>query len=216
MLKDRICVHLGMRIYLLIYSVFFCLITQAQPYNRLIKLNVGYSGEQLDHRQYANAINDTGAVKFEFVSWSPSLSYTHEIMFGQVLSVSANVGYQYMNMFYGHQHYGGQYFYISLNPQVTLFHRKKFEYYVKLRAGATFYLHNPEVIPEPTRRLLPNTVNMFTGVTLGGFNYFITEKIGLNLELSIWSPEMATFGVSYRFYRGEIPEIQNSNENNDF
>ncbi|MEX1000862.1 MAG: hypothetical protein WDZ35_01975 [Crocinitomicaceae bacterium] len=190
-------------------------ISVAQPYNRVIRVNTGISGEQFDHRAYANAINDTGAVKFEFLSWSPTLSYTHEFTFGQILSLSGSVGFQYMNLFYGPDHYGGSYFYASVNPQLILFKRKKFEYYIKLRIGATFYMHNRTIIPEPARRLLPQTVNIFTGVTIGGFNYFITDKIGLNLELSIWSPEMATFGISYRFFKGELPEIQNENENTD-
>ena len=184
----------------------------AQPYNRLIKLNLGMSGEHIDHIAIKNSINDTGAVKLDFLSWSPTISYSHEIIFGQVLSLSGAVGFQYLNLYYGPKHYGAPYFYASVNPQVSLFYRKGFEFYVKLKVGATFYIHDPDVIPEPARRLLPGNVNIFTGVTLGGFNYFITDRLGLNLELSIWSPEMATFGLSYRFFRGELPEIENENK----
>lgn len=198
-----------MRRWLIITSFFFSVIGISQPYNRIIKVNMGMSGEQLDHIQIKNAINDTGSVKMEFLSWTPTISYTHEFIFGQVLSISGNVGFQYMNLYYGHQHYGAPYFYISANPQVSLFYRKGFEYYIKLKVGSSFYIHDPDVIPEPTRRLMPETANFFTGVTLGGFNYFITDRLGLNLELSIWSPEMATFGLSYRFFKGELPEENN-------
>jgi hypothetical protein len=183
-------------------------------YNRLIKVNTGVSSEQFEHQQISKAINDTGAVKLDYLSWSPTLSYTHEIMLGQILSVSGNIGFQYMNLYYGPDHYGAPYMYISVNPQVSLYYRKGFEYYVKLRIGSSFYFHNPHLLPDPAQRLMPNTANIFTGVTLGGFNYFINDHFGLNLELSIWSPELATFGVSYRFYRGELPKIQGEDQDN--
>ena len=194
--------------WVIFFLLFSTTVSWAQPYNRLVRVNTGISSEQFDHMGIQNTINDTGAIKMEFVSWSPTLSYTHEVVFGQILSVSGSIGFQYMNLFYGHQHYGGSYFYTSINPQLVLFNRKKFEYYIKLRVGASFYIHNTEIIPDPVHDFLPRTVNMFTGVTLGGFNYFINERIGLNLELSIWSPEMATFGISYRFFKGELPKIQ--------
>jgi len=193
---------------LLIALLLIVLTPSFSQYNRLIKVNTGVSSEQFEHKQIANAINDTGATKMDYLSWSPTISYTHEIMLGQILSVSGNIGFQYLNIYYGPKHYGSPYMFLSLNPQVSLFYRKGFEYYVKLRIGSSFYFHSPEIMPDPTQRILPNTVNIFTGVTLGGFNYFINDNIGLNLELSIWSPELATFGVSYRFYKGELPKIQ--------
>lgn len=186
--------------------------TGFSQYNRLIKVNTGVSSEQFEHKQIANAINDTGAIKMDYLSWSPTISYTHEIMLGQILSISGNIGFQYMNIYYGPDHYGSPYMYASINPQVSLFYRKGFEYYVKFRIGSSFYFHSPELLPDPAQRIMPNTVNIFTGVTLGGFNYFINDNIGINLELSIWSPELATFGVSYRFYRGELPKVQGENQ----
>lgn len=184
------------------------------PFNTLIKVHAGVSHEQIDHERFVRSINDTGSVKLEFLSWSPTISYTHEFALGQIFSISGNVGFQYMNLYYGHQHYGAPYCYVSINPQLSVFYRKRFEYYIKLRVGGSFYFHNPDVIPEPTRRLLPEKANLFTGVTLGGFNYFINDKFGLNLEISVWSPEFVTFGFSYRWFRGELPVIQ-TNENKD-
>ncbi|MCB9222871.1 MAG: hypothetical protein R2780_13595 [Crocinitomicaceae bacterium] len=206
-----------MRNIILIILLFqFTAIAQeaAVPFNRLIKVHTGISNEQFENYRLANAINDTASQKFEFLSWSPTLSYTHEIALGQILSVSGNVGFQYMNIYYGSEHYGAPYFYTSLNPQVSVFYRKKFEYYVKLRVGVSVYLHHPDIIPDPARRLLPERVNLFTGVTLGGFNYFFNDRFGLNLEISVWSPELATFGFSYRFFKGELPVIQESKTNN--
>jgi hypothetical protein len=197
----------------LLLLFLFQISSYSQPYNRLIKFNLGFSGEQLDHIRIQKAINDTGAVKLEFLSWTPSFSYSHEFIFGKVMSVSGTAGFQYMNLYYGPDYYGAPYLYLSVNPQLSLFYRKNFEYYIKLSVGGTFYFHNPEVIPEPINRLLPEKANLFTGVTLGGFNYFVSDKLGLNLELSIWSPEMVTFGLTYRFFRGELPKIQNEGEN---
>ncbi|MBD3637154.1 MAG: hypothetical protein HUJ25_07375 [Crocinitomicaceae bacterium] len=178
----------------------------------MIKVNMGMSREMIDHYRIQKSINDTGDVKLDFLSWSPTVSYSHEFIFGQVISASGTVGFQYMNLYYGSRHYGAPFFYISANPQLSIFYRKNFEYYIKLQIGGTFYIHNPEVIPEPTRRLLPKKANLFTGVTLGGFNFFLTDKLGLNLELSFWSAEMVTFGLTYRFFSGDLPEIQNGGE----
>lgn len=197
-----------MRAVVLFILFIFHLGAYSQPYNRLIKWNLGFSGEHLDHIRIQNAINDTGAVKMEFLSWTPTVSYSHEFILGKVLSVSGTAGFQYMNLYYGHQHYGAPYFYISANPQISVFYRKNFEYYIKLQVGGTFYIHNPDIIPDPINRSLPETANLFTGVTLGGFNLFLTDQLGLNLELTAWAPEMVTFGLTYRFFRGELPDVQ--------
>ncbi|UKN01812.1 hypothetical protein K6119_18990 [Paracrocinitomix mangrovi] len=205
-----------MRNLLIIFTLFISLHTQAQStYNRLIQFNAGFSKVHLDNIRIQNAINDTSAQKFEILSWTPTISYTHEFALGQIISVSGSVGFQYLNIYYGPDYYGAPYFYISANPKVSLFYRKGFEYYIKLRVGGSFFIHHPDVIPEPTRNLLPERANFFTGVTLGGFNYFINDKIGLNLELSIWSPEMATFGLTYRFLKGEQPTLQNDKQDNE-
>lgn len=200
-----------MRSVLILALFIFQINANAQPYNRVIKLNMGISGEQFDHVAFSKIINDTGSVKMEFLSWSPTIAYSHEFIFGQILSVSGTVGFQYMNIYYGSQLYGAPYLWASVNPQLSLLYNKGFEIYAKLKVGTTIYIHHPEVIPEPINRLLPNTVNLFTGVT-AGFNYFINDKIGLNLELSIWSPELATFGINYRFFRGELPKKDPDNE----
>ncbi len=184
----------------------------SQIHNRVIKFNAGISTEQFDHKNVFEAINDTSSHNFEFVSWAPTFSYSHEFVITQVLSVSGTAGFQYMNIYYDNQYYGSPYIYASVNPQVSLFYRKGFEYYVKLQAGLTVWFHNTDIITGQMRRLFPSTVNMFTGVTLGGFNYFITDNLGLNLELSIWSPELATFGLTYRFFKGELPTIQENQE----
>jgi hypothetical protein len=198
-------------------SLFFTAGFAQKPptaFNTVIKVHTGISNEQIEHVRLRNAINDTGSVKMDFVSWSPTISYTQEFALGRVLYLSGNIGFQYMNLYYGPDHYGAPFFWFSVNPMVMVYSRKKFEYYVKLRAGCSIFIHEPEIIPEPTGRLVPRNINLFTGVTLGGFNYFINDKIGLNLELSIWSPELATFGISYRWFRGELPEVQN-NKNKD-
>jgi hypothetical protein len=62
------------------------------------------------------------------------------------------------------------------------------------------------------RRLFSDNLSVFTGVTIGGFNYFISDHLGLNLEINIWSPELATFGITYRYFKGELPEIESTKE----
>ncbi|MEO9531901.1 MAG: hypothetical protein ABJG68_15890 [Crocinitomicaceae bacterium] len=177
-------------------------------YNQSSKLSLGYSSEQLDHTILKNGINDTGAVQMSFKSWAPSVSYTHDFIFGDVITLSANVGFQYMNMEYGGQKYGGTFLYTGIAPSATLFHRANWEYYIKLKLGGLFYFHNPDIIPEPARRFFPEKANFFTGVTLGGFNFFFTEHLGMNIELSVWSPEMITAGITYRFYGKQLKGLK--------
>ena len=184
----------------------------AQVHNRLLKVNLGVSYEQFIHQSTFDAINDTSSHEFEMVTVMPTFSYSHDFVMNEVISLGGKIGFQYMNVFYDGETYGSPYAYVSVNPVISVFYRRGFEYYVKLQAGLSFWFHHPEIITDQMRRLFPDHVNFFTGVTLGGFNYFITDHLGLNLELSVWSPEIATFGLSYRFYKGELPEIQDTKE----
>ncbi len=183
-------------------------VVNGQIHNRLIKVNLGISSEQIDLKNDIAAFNDTSSHKFEFVSKSPTISYTHEFILGNILSISGKAGFQYMNIYYDHQYYGSPLVFLSVNPALSLFYRNKFEYYIKLQVGATYWLNKPELLTDLTRRIFPEDFRVFTGVTIGGFNYYFSEKMGANLELSLWSPELVTFGLSYRFFRGEIPSIQ--------
>lgn len=199
---------------LLIYSVLFfasnVLYSQTfgSIYNQTSKLSLGYTSEQLDHYTLKNGINDTGVVQMNFNGWAPSVSYTHDFVFGNVITLSANVGFQYMNMDYGGQKYGGTFIYTGIAPSATIFHRTNWEYYIKLKLGGVFYFHNPSLIPEPANRFFPEKSSFFTGVTLGGFNFFFSEHIGMNLELSVWSPEMITAGITYRFYGKQLKGLK--------
>ncbi len=189
------------------------MVSQSQIHNRLVKFNIGFTSEQVNFKNDILNYNDTSNRQFEFVSKSPSLSYTHEILLGNVFSVSGKLGFQYLNIFYDNQHYGSPLIYGSLNPAVSVFYNGKFEYYVKLQFGAIYRFNDPDLLSGVTERLFPDDKpQFFAGVTLGGFNYYFTDKLGLNLELSIWSPELLTFGLSYRFFRGEIPSIQELQE----
>jgi hypothetical protein len=188
--------------------LFIALPTFGQIHNRLIKMNVGFSSETLTHKSDILAYSDTSAIPFEFVSSSPAVSFTHEWVLGNVLSISGKAGFQYMNMYYNHQHYGSPYVNLSVNPALSLIYRNQFEYYVKLQIGVNYWINEPKILPTTLRRVFPEKFNLFTGITIGGFNYYFSDKWGANMELSIWTPELCTFGLSYRFYKGELPTIQ--------
>ena len=195
------------------FTLFFILLfslkgLNAQLHNRLIKFNVGMTTEEFAHKADIKAHNDTSDIKFEFVSKSPSLSYTHEYVFSNILSVSGKIGGQYMNIFFNDQHYGSPYIFASINPALSLIYRGNFEYYIKLQLGASYWFNTPELLPDISRRVFPENANVFTGVTFAGINYYVSDKLGLNLELSVWSPELVSFGLSYRYYKGGIPSIQ--------
>lgn len=186
----------------------FSQIIGGNGYNQVSKLSIGYSNEHLDHYILKNGINDTGNVSLNFKGWSPSISYTHEFVFGDILSLCGNLGYQYMNLTYGNQKYGGSFMYFSAAPKVTLVHRLNFEYYMKLKVGGVIYFHEPDLIPEPARRFLPDKANIFTGVTLVGLDFLLANNLGLNVEVSVWSPEFITAGISYRFYGKELKGLK--------
>jgi len=185
---------------------------QGQIHKRLIKLNVGFTSERINYKEDILTFNDTSNHQFEFVSRSPNTSCTREFLLGDVFSVSGKLGFPYLNIFYDNQHYGSPFVYGSINPAVSVFYNGKIEYYVKLQFGFMYRFNRPDLLAGVSERLFPENKNVFVGVTLGGFNYYISDKLGLNMELSIWSPELLTLGMSYRFFRGEMPTIQELQE----
>ena len=184
----------------------------SQFHNRMIKVSSGVSYDQFRRKNLFEALNDTSSQEFDFVTAMPLIAYSHEFVLNNVLSFSGRLGFQYTNEYYNHTYFGSPLLYLSVNPQVSVFYRKGFEYYVKLQAGITFWFSHLELLNDQQKRFFPDKVNFFTGVTLGGFNYFINDKLGLNLEINLWSPELATFGITYRYYKGELPVIQNSGQ----
>ncbi|WP_070138266.1 hypothetical protein [Crocinitomix algicola] len=193
---------------LILIFFFFVNLGFSQVYNRLTQLNLGFSHEEFTYKQNISAFNDSSTHHFEFVSHSPLVSINHNIIIGDIFAVSGKIGYQYMNIFYDHKRYGASFAYFTLSPILTVFYRKGFEYYVKLNVGANFWFNNPSLLNDQARRTFPEKAMVITGFTPIGLNYFLTKKIGFNLELSIWTPELLTFGLNYRFHRGDKPSIQ--------
>ncbi len=183
-----------------------------QIHNRLVKINIGCTSAQLGYADDIKNFNDTSKYQFEMVTQLPSLSYTHEFIISNVLSISGKAGFQYLNLFYDNQYYGGSIAYLSINPALSIFYRNKFEYYIKLQAGVNYWMVNTSVLDDVSRNVFPEKFNIFTGVTIGGFNYYFSPKLGANLELSIWTPELISVGLSYRFFKGELPTIQEMQE----
>lgn len=183
-----------------------------QIHNRLIKFNVGVSYDQFTHQNLFEAINDTSKHFFEQETVMPLMVYSHEFVANNVISFSGRVGFQYFNEFYDYKHYGSSFLFASLNPQISIFYRRGFEYYIKLQAGLVYRFQKNELLDNQMRRYFEDDLSFFTGVTIGGFNYFFSDHYGLNLEINIWSPEMVTLGFSYRFFKGELPEIENTND----
>ncbi len=184
-----------------------------QVYNRLLTFKASYTAVQLDQQNIVSGFNDTSEFHhFELVTQMPYLAYNHEVLLGNVLSVTGNIGWQYLNVFYDHKPFGTQFFALSLEPKLCVFQRKKFEYYFKLKAGVTVWTHKKDLVDGPTRRLFPDRVNLFTGITLAGMNLFLNDNWGINCELSILSPEMVSLGMCYRFWRGDLPKIQGEEE----
>jgi hypothetical protein len=183
-----------------------------QIHNRVMKFNMGVTYDQFTHKNLFDAINDTSSHELELVTAMPVMAYSHEFVANNIISFSGRVGFQYLNEFYDYQHFGSSMLFLSLNPQVSIFYRRGFEYYIKLQVGGVYRFQKTDLLDDQMRRLFSDNLSVFTGVTIGGFNYFISDHLGLNLEINLWSPELATFGISYRYFKGELPEIETTKE----
>lgn len=198
--------RIGLFSYLLALINFSAL---SQVHNRVAKVNVGVTYDQFGRKELFKELNDSSTALFEQETIMPYISYSHEFVLGSVLSVSGKIGFQYMNEYYDNQYFGSPFLLASANPQISIFYRNGFEYYIKLQAGITVWFQKEDVLSDQQRKYFPDPVNFFTGVTLGGFNFFVSDHLGINLELNLWSPEMATVGMSYRFFKGEQPNLTN-------
>ncbi len=193
---------------LLVLFVGFNILSSAQIHNRMIKFNVGISKEQFGIKNEIKQFNDTSANHFTFNSASPVFMLSEELTFNERFSLGATIGYQYFDIDYNSTKIGYDLFFLTVNPQLSVFYRKGFEYYIKLRAGFIYRNGKLDELPAQTQRHFPSTTNITTGVTLVGLNFFISNKWAINSEFSIWSPEWINLGISYRFFKGEMPKIE--------
>lgn len=201
--NNRFLPYQVMSHFLLLYVLLStsCMFGQEQVNNRLINVRIGYTYEQIEHSALIKDINDTAKVPFRLVHQMPSFSYAHEFVLSPIFSLGGTIGFDYMNVFRGDRHFGSSFFFASVDPRLSLFSRERFEYYMKLRVGLTIWTHDLSQLDDFGRRMFPERANFFTGITLGGFNFFLNERWGVNLELSIWSPELVAAGLTYRFRR---------------
>ena len=192
---------------LFIYFLFAISTSFAQIHNRVLKFNVGVNGEQFSLAKDINTFNDTSSLdQFNHKYTLPTLSISEEFTLNELFSLTGTIGYQYYNIDFNNQKYGTNLFFASVNPQLSVFYRAGFEYYVKLKVGVIYRQGNLESIPAYTQRFFPTKLNMFTGVTFAGVNVFFHDNWGANMELALWSPELVSVGLTYRFFKGEMPE----------
>lgn len=193
----------------LVLIVFFTIsfVLKAQVHNRMFKFNIGYSAEQSVIKNLVKSYNDTSVVgQFKLNSVLPVVSFSEDFAVNSRLSFSGTLGYQYFDLDYNNIKIGSHVLFASVNPQLSLFYRPGFEYYVKFRVGAIYRSGDRGDLTRSVSELLPQQFGFFTGLTLAGINVFPHDKWGVNAEFSIWSPERISLGVTYRFFKGEIPE----------
>jgi len=180
-------------------------------YNQSFKYTAGMSLKttRLDNSM-AN-YNDTSEHHFTVNSHSPIFSFTHEMMIDSTFGLSYSLGYSSSNIYFDNQYYGSKQYFISLNPQLFVHRSYNFEYYVKLKIGLLYEDNRLDENPsEILRRIYPTKFHMFTGVTIAGINYLISDHLAMTAELSIWSAETINFGISYRFLtkqKEKMPEL---------
>ncbi len=202
------CNFTTMKKLLFVLFIGYSFLLTAQIHNRMIKFNVGISKEQFGIKDKIIQYNDTSANHFSYHSTSPVFSLSEEFTFNERFSLGATIGYQYFDIDYNNSKYGYDLFFLTVNPQLSVFYRKGFEYYIKLKAGLIYRNGNLDKIPEQTQRYFPSSNNITTGLTFIGLNFFISNKWAINSEFSIWSPEWVNLGISYRFFKGEMPKVE--------
>ena len=111
----------------------------SQVHNRLVKLNVGFSFEQFSLANTLKAYNDSSSFgDFNHKYTLPMVSFSEEFTLNQLFSITTTLGFQYFDIKYNNQKYGTNLFFASVNPQLTVFYRAGFEYYVKLKLGMVY------------------------------------------------------------------------------
>jgi hypothetical protein len=185
--------------------ILFSVFSNAQVHNRMFKFNVGLSQEQFDFKRSALEFNDTSMInKFDHQFALPVFSITEDFALNQLFSVSGTLGYQMFKTKYNDSNYGTHLLFGSINPQLSFFYRRGFELYIKLKLGMIYRANKQDELADQTQRHFPGSFNIFTGVS-GGFNFFFDDNWGLNVELSLWSPEFVNFGLTYRIFKGKLP-----------
>lgn len=171
-------------------------------YNHTFRYGMGYSLNTTRLDNSMRVYNDTSEHQFQILGHSPMFSFSHTIALDSTFSLGYTFSYAQSEILFDNQYYGSRSAYISLNPQVHIFRRYNFEYYVKLRLALNYEQNNLSMVPsERIRHIFPTGFHMYTGVTLAGLNFLISDHLALNAELSIWSPESVSIGASYRFFR---------------
>jgi hypothetical protein len=189
---------------LLIFSGFS---VNAQIHNRLLKFNIGVSLEQFSIANTIKVYNDTsGFDNFNRNYTLPMVSISEEFTLNQLFSITGTIGFQNFNIKYNNQKYYSNLFFASVNPQLTVFYKAGFEYYVKLKVGVAYRQGDLTSIPQYSQAFFPEKANFFTGLTFAGLNFFFHDNWGANMELSLWSPQLVNVGLTYRFFKGEMPK----------
>lgn len=192
---------------LLIFFLLGISTSFSQIHNRVLKFNIGVSGEQFSLADDIEKFNDTSSFnQFTHNLTLPSFSFSEEFTLNELFSLTGTIGYQYYDIDFNNQKYGTNLFFASVNPQLSVFYRAGFEYYIKLKVGLIYRQGDFNSVPVYTQRFFPTKFDMFTGVTFAGINVFFHDNWGANMELSLWSPELVNVGLTYRFFKGELPE----------
>ena len=185
--------------------ILFSATSYSQIHNRMFKFNIGLSHEQFDFKNTVKVFNDTSLVNhFDHKYAAPVFSISEDFTLNQLFSISGTIGYQMFSTKYNNSNYGTHLFFGSINPQLSIFYRTGYEIYIKLKLGMIYRASKYSDLSDQTQRFFPEKFNLFTGVS-GGVNLFVNDNWGINVELSIWSPEFVNFGLTYRFFKGKMP-----------
>ena len=182
-----------------------CGITQTplRPfYNHSFRIGTGYSLNTTRMDNSMQTYTDTSEHTFNVAGHTPTFSLGYSCALDSTFTLGFTMAYASSEIYFDNQFYGSKFFYFSFNPQLHIFRSYNFEYYMKLKVGVSYERNHLDMVPsERIQNLYPTGFHMFTGVTIAGINYLINDNLALNTEISIWSPETVSMGLSYRFYK---------------
>lgn len=170
-------------------------------YNRTFKIGTGVGLNTYRYERHMQFYSDTSEHQFKIQGHTPFFTFSEDIIIDNLFSIGYTIGYQYSNIKYDNQSFGTNLFFGAINPRLTIFHNRFFEYYIKMNVGIAYRDAKTDLLPLTMQRILPEKYQLFTGVTIGGVNFFSGEHFGGNIEFSLWSPETVNVGLSYRFLK---------------
>lgn len=175
------------------------------PYQSTLSLNAGFSmvGSLIDAQDYTD---DTDVKSYSY----PAIQLTYDYNIEKWFSVGLAASYQMMGIEYSNWGTGNENFKtdikrlnVAFRPLFHYGNTGRIDMYSGLRIGLTNWTIDVET-DDPDYDYEDDVtfsegINFSPQLILYGIRGYVTDNIGLNMELAIGSPHYITLGFNYRF-----------------